>query len=388
MRAAVLLLLILTVAGCTDPDPGVSLDLRRHRVPPSQGEVVATFADDALTLSDFEEAWETLPTAQQSLHSDPEGRRALVQRMVDFELLAREAARRDLHHDPRILNATKRLMVQRLLELERARAAAAVTDADLQAWYEAHLTDFRRPAEVQVSHLFLRHVGGAPPEALGERMASLEEASASLGLHDAEGFARLVMAHSEDLHSRSIGGDLRFRSHAELSQRFGAAVADAAFALRVPGERSTWIQGARGLHLLRLTARRPALALSLEQPETRERVRRAVQRDRERRAEAALLASLQKQAGVHLDAAKLSGAVPEKVPATGSPTHGRTNRPPGSPIKDTAAGSAPGGPTDRRDPRTPGDPIIGPAEGVEVDAAGAATRQPAGAEVSPAPSNR
>src|SRR5690606_19238169 len=70
MRAAVLLLLILTVAGCTDPDPGVSLDLRRHRVPPSQGEVVATFADDALTLSDLEEAWETLPTAQQSLHSD------------------------------------------------------------------------------------------------------------------------------------------------------------------------------------------------------------------------------------------------------------------------------------------------------------------------------
>ena len=341
MRTAFPLTVLLILSGCTEPADGVKLDLRRSRDAPADAEVVATFADDALTLSDFRSTWESLPAAQQTIHGDAEGRRALVQRMVDFELLAREAARRDLHHDPRILGATKRLMVNRLLELERERAAATVTEADLQSWYEAHLTDFRRPAEVQVSHLFLSHSGGTPSEALQARMEALSEASRALGLHDAEGFARLVAQHSEDLHSRSIGGDLRFRSHAELSQRFGPAMADAAFDLRVPGERSSWIHGERGLHLLRLTARRPALALSLEQPETRERVRRAVQRDRERRAEAALLASLVEKAGVQVDASKLSDAPSGEVPVPELPGHGRSNLPPGSPT-----GKPPEGPGD------------------------------------------
>lgn len=340
MRAALFLTALLLLSGCSEPTDGVRLDLRRHREAPARAEVVATFADDALTLRDLRGTWESLPAAQQSLHTDAEGRRVLVQRMVDFELLAREAARRDLHHDPRILAATKRLMVNRLLELERERAAATVTEDDLQAWYDAHLTDFRRPAEVQVSHLYLRYPGGTPSEALQERLEALAEASQALGLHDADGFARLVAQHSEDLHSRSIGGDLRFRSHAELSQRIGAAVADAAFSLRVPGERSGWIQGERGLHLLRLTARRPALALSLDQPETRERVRRAVQRDRERRAEAALLAALAEEAGVQLDPSKLSDATfQEGVEASDRPHHGRSNLPPGSPATPPPEGA-------------------------------------------------
>lgn len=331
MRAAFLLTLLI-LSACAEPTEGVTLDLRRHRQAPPETEVVATFADDALTRDDLAETWASLPSGQQSLHAGPDGRRALVQRVVDFELLAREAARRDLHHDPRILAATKRLMVNRLLELERAEAAATVTDADLRSWYEAHLSDFRRPAEVQVSHLFLRHPGGAPTEALQARMDALMEASEALGLNDAEGFARLVAGFSEDLHSRAIGGDLRFRSHAELGERFGPAFADAAFALRVPGERSAWVQGGGGFHLLRLTARRPALALSLEQPETRERVRRAVQRDRERRAEAALLASLVEAAGVEIDPARLADLQLEAPGTPARPTHGRSNLPPGSPV--------------------------------------------------------
>lgn len=333
MRSVLPLMLLLVGAGCAEPADGVTLDLRRSREAPADATVVARFADDAITVADLEATWASLPEAQRTLHADAAGRRALVERVIDFELLAREAARQDLHHDPRILAATKRLMVERLLEDVRARAAATVTEADLKAWYEDHLSDYRRPAEVQVSHLFLNHPQGAPSDALQARLDTLLAASEALGLNDAAGFAHLVATHSEDLHSRSIGGDLRFRSHAELSQRFGPAVADAAFALRVPGERSAWVRGARGVHLLRLTARRPALALSLDQPETRERVQRAVERDRERHAEAALIASLKDGAGVEIDAARLTSAPTEETPTPSSaPIHERSNQPPGGPV--------------------------------------------------------
>lgn len=325
-RLALLSLALCTFPAC-DAAEGPALDLRVTREVSPQDVVVATFADDRLTAAQLEERFAALSPRQRAQQADPEGRRALVDGVVHFELLAREAARRELHNDPEIVAAIKQLLVRRLLEEEHARVAAEITDADLEAWYTAHRDDFQRPARVRAFHLFLARKDAGGEAALRARAQELRARAEALAPRDLIAFGELVRETSDDLHSRALGGDLRFRSHEELTQTHGAAVADAAFALPRAGALSGWIENASGLHLLRLEAREPALALSLSQPQTRERVLRAVRAARERDAERALLERLSKDASYEIDEARLRGLSLDEAPATVHRRPGRVDDP-------------------------------------------------------------
>lgn len=284
---------------------GPVLDLRLTRAPAIDDPAIATFADDQLTTSQLQERLAALPPAQRNVDALPGGRRALVDRIAHFELLAREAARRDLHNDPEIVTATKRLMVQKLLEQEHAKVAEGITEQDLEVWYQAHRSDFQRPARVRVFHLFLSRKEAGGEAALRARADAVRARAQAFTPRDREAFAALVRQESHDLHSRALDGDLRFRSHEELRRSHGPDLADAAFALERPGALSGWIADPNGLHLLRLEAREPALALSLQQPDVRARVAQTVRTARERDAERSLLQALSERAGYRVDEAAL-----------------------------------------------------------------------------------
>ncbi len=296
---------LAALPACDPPRSGPVLDLRLSRTADETEPAVATFADDRLTTAQLEARLAALPARQRAQQAEPGGRRALVDSIVHFELLAREAARRELHNDPELVAATKQRMVRLLLEQEHARVASEITEAEIEAWYQAHLADFQRPARVRAFHLFLARKDAGGEETLRSRAKAVGALAAALAPRDTRAFSELVREHSDDLHSRALGGDLRFRTHEELARAHGAAVADAAFALPRSGALSEWIEDAGGLHLLRLEGREPALALSLSQPQTRERVLRAVRSAREREAERALLERLARSASYRVDEAAL-----------------------------------------------------------------------------------
>ncbi|TLF47480.1 peptidylprolyl isomerase [Halomonas urmiana] len=155
-----------------------------------------------------------------------------------------------------------------------------ITEQDLQAYYDAHQGDYRRPeqvkvnyvvldrqqmaAEVEVSEAALREAwesGAAEADrrvshimvTFGDDAGSREQARARLEqvqarLAEGEAFAELAAEVSDDTSTSDTGGDLGVISRGF----FGEAFEDAAFALG-EGEVSGIVETDNGLHLIKVT---------------------------------------------------------------------------------------------------------------------------------------
>lgn len=158
-------------------------------------------------------------------------------------------------------------------------AAPEITEQDLQAYYEAHRDDYRRPEQVKVNYVVLDRQQMADEaevseEALREAWQagaaeadrrvshimvtfgderSREEARARLEqvqarLAEGEAFAELAAEVSDDTSTSDAGGDLGVISRGF----FGEAFEEAAFALG-EGEVSGIVETDNGLHLIKVT---------------------------------------------------------------------------------------------------------------------------------------
>ncbi|WP_108444408.1 SurA N-terminal domain-containing protein [Halomonas denitrificans] len=159
-------------------------------------------------------------------------------------------------------------------------ATPEITEQDLQAYYDAHRDDFRRPEQVQVNYVVLDRqqmadeaevseealreaweAGAAEADrrishimvAVGDDDGSREEARARLEqvqarLAEGEAFAELAAEVSDDTSTSDAGGDLGVISRGF----FGEAFEDAAFALG-EGEVSGIVETDNGLHLIKVT---------------------------------------------------------------------------------------------------------------------------------------
>jgi hypothetical protein len=190
---------------------------------------------------------------------------ALIARHVDDEVLYREALALGLDRGDVIV---RRRLVQKMEFLvEEEEALAEPADRDLESFLTARSESYREPERVSLRHVFVasdRH-GDEAARLAGEIRDSLIAGGDPNGLGDP--FLR--------------GREFTLRSRAELAAVFGPAFA--AEAMRLPaGSWSAPIRSSYGLHLVRLTDRRPARLPGLDE------IREAVRRDwlEQQRAEA------------------------------------------------------------------------------------------------------
>ena len=203
----------------------------------------------------------TLPT--------PEEEAALIQRFVDNEILYREAVSQGLDRGDLIV---RRRLVQKMeFVLEGEELIAEPTDAELQAYLDAHADRYAVAERVALTHIFVstdQHGGDAERVAgdLRQQLAAGVDPS-TLG----DPFLR--------------GRDFPLRTERDLAGIFGAPFATQVMALP-PGEWSAPLRSSYGLHLVRVTERTPGRQPSLNE------VRIAVFRDwqEERRAAASVAA--------------------------------------------------------------------------------------------------
>jgi peptidyl-prolyl cis-trans isomerase D len=143
--------------------------------------------------------------------------------------------------------------------VEDFRPAVQVEDAEVQTLaeraperiqelYERRRPEFQRLEEVRVRQILFRG-----PEATERARETLEAIQAG------QSFEAMARERSEDEATRDQGGDLGFFSRGRLHE----ALDQAAFALR-PGQLSEPIETPRGVHLLRVEERRPALDRSID----------------------------------------------------------------------------------------------------------------------------
>jgi hypothetical protein len=194
----------------------------------------------------------------------------------DEEALHRQALELDLGRDDVVI---RRILVHKMrLLLQIAAEAGEPTDAELQAYLEAHRDQYTHPARVTLWHVFLSAQARGPAlDADAARvLRTLRE--------------RAVPAAQADAHGDRFPLGHRFlrESPPGLEKVFGPAFAAAVFAV-APGQWSGPLRSAYGAHLVWVDALEPATLPALAA--VRSQVATAL---RSERREAAFQAELQR----------------------------------------------------------------------------------------------
>jgi len=120
------------------------------------------------------------------------------------------------------------------------------TDAEISAWYDAHVADrFTQQAEVRARHILVKVDEDADAATRDAARAKLEGYRKQI--QDGAAFEKVAREHSEDLGTATQGGELGFFSRGRMVKPFE----EAAFSLK-PGQVSEIVQTPFGLHLIQV----------------------------------------------------------------------------------------------------------------------------------------
>ena len=240
--------------------------------------VVLSLDGDSVRRSDFEQ--HVTSVAARGLGPlAPEVRQGLLETFLEEQVLLLEARRRGLL-DPEAAPEEEQRAVVRLLA--EAVPPPDVTEAEIEAYFEAHAADFRVPETVTLRQILVGTLNEARD--LKRRL-----------LRDPRSFETLAGGRSTGPEA-SAGGLMGTFERGQLPSE----LEEAAFTLD-PGQTSRPIETSLGYHVLRVDSRQPARELSLE--EARGWIRERLTRERADAAVRAFVAGLLSRAKVNHEAA-------------------------------------------------------------------------------------
>ncbi|WP_342374120.1 peptidyl-prolyl cis-trans isomerase [Myxococcus stipitatus] len=294
------------------------------QTPQDSGPVVAVINDRSLSAQEVKAKLDEQPLFVRNRYTTAEKKKEFLDNLIRFELLVQEARRQGLENDPDVRATLEKVMVQKLLRKQQEAAASAPLDeAELRKYYDEHRSEFSKPERIRVSHLFL----AAPASDTALRAKSLAEATKILAdIKSKESdplktaFEVTATQKSQDTDSKSTGGDLGYRSREELTQAWGSAFTEAAFALQTPSELGQVVETDKGIHLIKLQNRQPGMDQTFDQ--AKPRIEARLQGERRAKAMDGLLEKLQAQAKIEvkdsvLEQIQIEGA--ESKPAASQP---------------------------------------------------------------------
>ena len=241
----------------------------------AENDVVARVDGKPITRADLEQHLAARAPFIRARYSSPEKRKELLDSLVRFEVLAKEAQSRGYDRDPDVLRYQKQRAIDRMISEETAKLRPEdIPLADVEKFYREHPEQFSQQEAIRLEQIVVRDPARA------KKVAALARA---LGPRDDAGFRRLVAEYSEDPHSKQREGDLAFL------ERDGAGapapVIAAGFALAEGNDKVGLvggpIQSPQGFHIIRLTQRRPGFLRPFAQVEHQLRSRVAEERKRQ-----------------------------------------------------------------------------------------------------------
>lgn len=317
----------LGLLGCTNAPQGASTTVTFTRPRPvgvAGGTWVAKFDGDAITDAELSARFAEMNPYARARYQTVEQRKEYVEGLVRYELFAREAVKKGLAQDPEVLEATRRMMVQALLKKE-VDQGGEVSAADVARYYQAHTSDYVKPAMTRLMHVFYAKAHKDKADAALAKVLALSSM-------DYASFQKLAREEDEDEKTKALEGDMRFQTDEELIARYGKPVAEAAASLKEVGAVvDHLVETDAGFHILKLQGRQAALNLSLEQ--ARPSVVQVIQNERRQDRFKALLERLKKEAGLELNEQALAKIVVDpKAPAV------EAKGPPPTTLGDPSAG--------------------------------------------------
>jgi parvulin-like peptidyl-prolyl isomerase len=266
-----------------------------------------------ITLGDYAAALERMDRYERLRYQSADRRQALLDELINVELLAQEARRQKLDQsDDFRLRLDRALRDEVLVDL-RAKVPSpdSIEKAEVRAYYEAHRAEYKEPERRRVSAIVVSDEGKAK--------ALLEQAKKV----DPAGFGELVRKHSIQRETGEntpleLEGDLGIVSAPGEPQGKGPVLPDAVlkalFEIAKVGDvYDNPVRGGRNYYVLRLAGRTEARERSFAEAERSIRVR--IVDERIAQSEKQLVEQLKREAGVSIDEtalAKLKLRAPSK----------------------------------------------------------------------------
>ncbi len=231
---------------------------------------VARIGGRTITAEDLDRQIARTPSRQREQPAAPAARKAALDQMIRFELLATEAERRGYASDPEILRAHKQQMIAGMVRKE----APPATDGDVEAYYRGHYAEFHRPDDFRARQIVVTNKKAAAQIAAAASAARTQDRVA-----DQRAFGDLVVKHSEDQGTKGTMGDLGFVSL--QSPNVPKPVLEAAAKMREEGEVSGPIEAGGRFAILKLVERRAGFSRAFA--EVKEDIRRKLAREAEKK---------------------------------------------------------------------------------------------------------
>ena len=236
------------------------------KAPPGQtGAVVAEGRGVSLTSGYLRErfAAQAPPIRQMLLHADR--KKKFVDDLVRFELLAQAAEKEGLSDDPEVRFVLKKVMIERYHARYLATHPAAVSEPEIQKYYDDNKDQYSRPAFVHLELVFLASGLGAPDrDAKGREAEKLLKALQAGAKTQPGALANLAKERSDDAATRHLGGDLGSRTRQELAAVYGKELAEAAFTVEAGQFVPSPVETPDGFYLLRVVERQEAQLRKLD----------------------------------------------------------------------------------------------------------------------------
>ena len=210
-------------------------------------KVLAKVGTIVITEADVEENLAVLMQRGQNLNH-PDGRKAILEQLVNRALFLSEARRNFYEADPKFkaeLNKIKDEMLANFA-IEKAIANVTVTDDDVKKFYDEHKDEFVSGESVEASHILVDS-----EEKANEILSDIKAEKIT--------FEDAAKQHSS-CPSSQRGGALGEFTHGQMVPEFD----EAAFAMN-EGEISGPVKTQFGYHLIKVTGKKEASVIPFEQ---------------------------------------------------------------------------------------------------------------------------
>ena len=327
------------------------------------GPAVATGDGLTITADEFKARLEEQSPFIRARYNTLERKKEFLDNLIRFELLAKAAEKQGLDRDPDVQLTLRKVMVQKLVQKTFAEGDATkeIPEAEARRFYDDHKDDYLKPRKVRLAQIL---VAAPPGPSRTQKAAQAKKVLARVQAEEkknAVAFPGLARELSEDQATKAAGGDLGFKSQAELETQYGKPFADEAFALKSGGV--ALLESPQGFHVVKLTAAQEAIDRPFEM--VKGQIQNRLYREKRTKDFEEFVRKLREEARVTVNDAEL-----EKVSVAVAPP-GQPGMPPGMApgmphgmppgMPPGAHGAAPAPPPGPAAPTPPAKPAPAPA---------------------------
>lgn len=217
----------------------------------SGGKVVARFKGGVVTQEELDQEIEKYPPQVRARYQSPNGKKDLLNRLLERRIMVQAAQDRGLDKDPaylkRIEDMKERLLTDALRRQLSTDEEKDPTEEEIKQYYNEHEKNYHTPEMVRLRIVMV--------ETEGEAKKVLAEAKKG------SPFTELVEKYSQDKATKGRQGDTGFFARGSRD----AAFEEAAFKLNNDNKLSDVVKTDQGFYLMEFVSHRPEVIRTLDQ---------------------------------------------------------------------------------------------------------------------------